>query len=99
MNIKLGKDFRIVSVPGNLVLEKRIDKIDKDTEEIIGENWTNAGYHTTIKSLLIGYLRQNIVESEAQSLQELSDDVERIEKDINKFMLVSKNLVELLKEG
>ena len=86
MLIQLDEDFRMVNDPNNIILERRFETKDKDTGEIINTGWRNDGNYTSVKSLLHGYLRKSIIKSAAQSLEELAEDVKRIESKIEEFI-------------
>ena len=85
MHIQLDGDFRITSDTKNLVLEKR-SEIKSKEDGSIKEIWANSGYYTNLKALLHGYVKQSIMKSAAASLEELAEDIKRIENKIDQYI-------------
>lgn len=83
MFIQLDKDFRMTSDPKNLVLEKRSEIINKE-DESTREIWVNDGYYSSLNGLLNGYMKKSIMKSSAETLEELAEDIKRIEENIDK---------------
>ena len=85
MIILLEEDIRLVNIPMNMQLEKRIISKDEETGTET-EKWVWDGYYTSIEGVLKGYLKKSIIKSAAGSLEELAADIKRIEKNIDRAM-------------
>lgn len=83
MNILLEENLKLTNMPLNLVLEKKIISKNKETGEET-EKWVVDGYYTTLGGALKGYLKKSVLESEAKSLEELANEIKRIENNIDK---------------
>lgn len=58
--------------------EQRLDKHGKETQTVL-----NVGYFTNIVSALNHVIKMKVMQSTAQTLTELREDIQRIESDIN----------------
>ena len=90
MKILLEENIRLVNVPQNIVLEKKIISKDKETG-VVTEKWVNDGYYTSLEGILKGYLKKSIIQSAAITLEELVKDITRIETNIERAIEDIKN--------
>ena len=95
MNIKLNEKYVLKSDKTNIWIAET-----KETEKgkKVGEEYENTvtGYHGTLANCLKAFVKRSLRMSQAETLEELSADVRRIEKDIEEFCK-SINSIELLR--
>ena len=71
MNIQINEKTRLTSDSHNFIIQKLTGK-DKDTGDDI---WTAKKFYTTLDGLFRGLHIMNLLASDAESLQELAEDV------------------------
>lgn len=85
MDIQLDENYKIITNDSlNLALQELREIKDRETEKI-KLKWVVIGYYSHIQAALSGYLKYSINRSNATSINMLIDDVNRIEKNIEKM--------------
>ena len=84
LDIQIDKDYKITSDPRNFMLQRRT--VPKEGKEKGKANWSTLSYHGTIESVLRAYKTLNIKESDATSIAMLLNEIEKIDKTINKVL-------------
>lgn len=84
MNIKIDENYSLKSDPRNVILvENKIVQEGKDKGSV---RETPISYHATVQCALKDYLRIKTNLSEATTIQELLQDIKKIEKNIEKVL-------------
>jgi len=89
MNIKINEDWKIGSDPLNVTLYerkqvKKPNKNAKEQSEVGKEYWVEQGNYGTVEQALEGYYKRNIRRSDAQSFDELLEEIKLIHMTIKK---------------
>lgn len=81
MNIKIDKDYCLKSDPRNVILT------EIKTNQETGEPYEKQiSFHGTVQGALKGYLRIKTNTSDATTVQELLQEIERAEKNIESVL-------------
>ena len=98
MQIQIDEEYRLRTIPRNYLLEKRIAPKEKEDGTKTKESWADAGAYSTIKGLIKGYTRRAIIESQANSWDQVLEEIERLEKKIDRLDLSEKRLKEIVQD-
>lgn len=95
LEILLNEDYRAKTVQLNLALQKKI--IHREGMNKRKTSWRTIGYYNGIESLLKGYIKLEIRNSDIKSLEEVIDKISELE---NKVDNIRKGIIqeELLEE-
>lgn len=93
MNIKLNDKYRITSDKHCLVLQEKKypNPNSKLTKDPSAWKWVDVGYYGKFKHLVGALLEKEIRESEAESLQDILDHIERVQHSTNEDLEVLSN--------
>lgn len=81
MNIELDKNYRLTSDgERNVVLQKKNEK----------KKYSTVGYYSTVENAFQGYAQKRIIQSDAETIQELLDEIRDLREYLESVLEVSK---------
>lgn len=84
MKIAVGNNTFIESDSRQFIIKKYTGAIDKEGNEIS----TSLGYYNTLGRAIKGLVKTKLLESEATTIKELLETLNRIEKEIDELIKV-----------
>ena len=89
LNIIIDEDYKIISDPHCIHLQKRKMITNKETgEKEIG--WGSFGYYPDVVTTIKGLLRRKVKLSNAESIQELINEIKKYEQKIDRVLRCNK---------
>lgn len=86
MNVQINEDYRLISDKHNVILQEKYEKVDNETKEKTGKfNFKDVGYYPTVEMALKGFLKKATLNSKANNLKELLEEIKSIRKLISEL--------------
>jgi hypothetical protein len=81
LNVPIGEDYLITSDTYNVILNKKVEKKDKDGN-VTGEGFKQIGFYPNLEKALNGLLAKEINVSQANTVEELFEVISKAKNEI-----------------